>query len=125
MKSKLTLVLIITAVSTLLFSCSPTPKQVSVEASCDDFTKLQQISKQVEVAIGDSFTVTLCSNLSTGFQWTESAQISDQTVLEQTDHKVVAPEAKGDEPPAPGTAWTRSMDLQGSQERHKQRIHGV
>ncbi len=110
MKSKLTLVLIITAISTLLFSCSPTPKQVSVEVSCDDFGEQQHISKQAEVAVGDSFTVILCSNPSTGFQWTESAQISDQTVLEQTAHKVVAPEAKGDEPPAPGTpgqeVWT-------------------
>lgn len=31
--------------------------------------------------------VTLCSNPTTGFQWAESAQISDQTVLKQTDHE--------------------------------------
>ena len=110
MKSKLTLVLIITAISAFLFSCSPTPTQISVGASCDDFGEQQHISKQVEVAVGDSFTVTLCSNPSTGFQWTESAQIGDQTVLKQTDHKSVAPEAKGDKLPAPGTpgqeVWT-------------------
>jgi len=110
MKSKLTLVLIITAISTLLFACSPASKQVSVEVSCDDFYKNQHISKEVEVAVGDSFTVTLCSNPSTGFQWSETAQISDQTVLQQIDHKYMAPEAKGDKPPAPGTpgqeTWT-------------------
>jgi len=94
MKSKLTLVLIITAISTLLFACSPASKQVSVEVSCDDFYKNQHISKEVEVAVGDSFTVTLCSNPSTGFQWSETAQISDQTVLQQIDHKYMAPEAK-------------------------------
>ncbi len=110
MKSRLTIVLIITAISTLLFACSPASKQVSVEASCNDFTRLQHISKEAKVAVGDSFTVTLCSNPSTGFQWSESAQISDQEVLKQTDHQFVSPEAKGSTPPAPGTpgqeVWT-------------------
>ncbi len=101
MKSKLTLVFIITAISTLLFACSPVSKQVSVEASCDDFYKLQHISKEVEVAVGDSFAVTLCSNPSTGFQWSETAQISDQAVLQLVDHKFMPPEKTGVEG-APG-----------------------
>ncbi|MCK4387345.1 MAG: protease inhibitor I42 family protein [Dehalococcoidia bacterium] len=106
MKSKLTLVLIITAISTLVFACSPVSKQVSVEASCDDFYKNQHISKEVEVAVGDSFTVTLCSNPTTGFQWSETAQISDQTVLQPVDHKFVPPEKTGVEG-APGQeTWT-------------------
>lgn len=109
MKSKLTLVFIITVISTLLFACSPASKQVSVEVSCDNFYKLKHISKEVQVAVGDSFTVTLCSNPSTGFAW-ESAKVGDETVLQQTEHKSVAPEAKGNEPPAPGTPgqemWT-------------------
>jgi len=62
-----------------------------VDVSCDDFYKQQHISKEVEVTVGDSCTVTLCSNPTTGFLWSESAQISDQTVLEQTDHKFVPP----------------------------------
>ena len=41
----------------------------------------------MEVTIDSSLTVTLCSNPTTGFRWSESAQISDQTVLQQTDHK--------------------------------------
>lgn len=109
MKSKLSLILIIAAMATLLFACSPASKQVSVEASCDDFYKNQHISKEVQVASGDSLIITLCSNPSTGFQWSE-AQIGDQTVLQQIDHKYMAPEAKGDKPPAPGTpgqeTWT-------------------
>ena len=107
MKSKLILTCAMVAISLCLFACSPALKQVDI--SCDDFMKLQHISQEVEVAVGDSFTVTLCSNPTTGFEW-ESAQISDQTVLQQIDHKFVAPETKGDGPPAPGTpgkeVWT-------------------
>ena len=110
MKSKLTLVLIIAAMATSLFACAPASKQVPVEVSCDDFYKNNHISKEVQVASGDSFVVTLCSNPTTGFQWSETAQISDQTVLQQIDHEYMAPEAKGDKPPAPGTpgqeTWT-------------------
>ena len=98
------------AISLCLFACSPAKKQVSVEVPCDDFMKLQHISKEVEVAVDGSLTVTLCSNPTTGFLWSESAQISDQTILQQTDHKFVPPEAKGDMPPPPGTSgkeiWT-------------------
>jgi inhibitor of cysteine peptidase len=49
------------------------------------------ISKNAQVSAGSSFTVTLCSNQTTGFQWSESAQISDQTVIRQTGHKFEPP----------------------------------
>ena len=107
MKSGLILMCVLVAISLSLFACS---SEVSVAASCDDFMKNQHISKEVKVPVDGSLTVTLCSNPTTGFEWLESAQISDQTVLRQTGHKFVGPEAKGDEPPAPGTAgqevWT-------------------
>ena len=107
MKLKLILVGVMAAISLSLFACSPTPKQASVEVSCDDFMKLQHISEEVEVAVDGSLTVTLCSNPTTGFQW-ESPQITDQTVLEQVDHKLVMPESEP--PPPPGTpgqeVWT-------------------
>jgi len=87
-----------------------TTGQASIEVSCNEFMKTHHISRELEVAVGEVFTVTLCSNPTTGFQWSESAQISDPTVLEQVDHKFVAPEAKGKGPPAPGTPgqeiWT-------------------
>ena len=107
MKLKLILVGVMAAISLSLFACSPTPKQASVEVSCDDFMKLQHISEEMEVAVDGSLTVTLCSNPTTGFQW-ESPQITDQTVLEQVDHKLVMPESEP--PPPPGTpgqeVWT-------------------
>ena len=89
MKSKLSLICAAVAILLFVFSCSPAPasKQASVDVSCDDFTRQHHISQEVEVPAGDSLTVTLCSNPTTGFKWQESAEISDQTVLQQTDHK--------------------------------------
>ena len=92
MKSKVIIMGAVVALSLGLLACAPAAKAVSVEVSCDDFYDQNHISRAVEVATGDSFTVTLCSNPTTGFIWSESAQISDQTVLQQTDHKFVAPE---------------------------------
>ena len=108
MKSKPILMWAMVAISLSFLACSPAIKQASVEIPCNDFYEQPHISQEVEVAVGDSFTVTLCSNPTTGFMWSESAQISDQTVLQQTDHKFEAP--KTTEPPIEGAAgkevWT-------------------
>lgn len=93
MKSRLILLLVPLVLVLCLASCSPS-SGASVQASCDDFMKLQTpavISKNAQVSAGSSFTVTLCSNQTTGFQWSESAQISDQTVIRQTGHKFEPP----------------------------------
>ena len=110
MRSKLMLICAMVVISLCLFACLPGGEQAPVEVSCDDFIKEEHISKGVEVNVGDSFTAILCSNPSTGFQWSEAATISDQTVLEQTAHKMVPPEDSGGGSPAPGTPsqeeWT-------------------
>ena len=106
MKSKLILVCAVVAISLCLLACLPTSKQASVEVSCDDFMKQQHISQEAEVAVDGSLTVTLCSNPTTGFIWSESAQISDQTVLQQTDHKFVPPEETGVAGAAGKEIWT-------------------
>ncbi len=117
MKSRLILMCAVAAISLPLFACSP--KQVFVDVSCDDFYKQQHISKEVEVTVGDSFTATLCSNPTTGFLWSESAQISDLTILQQTDHKFIPPGAE-DKPPPPGTpgqeVWTFMALKKGTSE---------
>jgi len=109
-KSKLILTCAMVTISLCLFACSPTTKQASVEVSWDDFRKGQHISKEVEVPVGGSLTIALYSCPSEGRQWSK-AQISDQTVLREVDHKYEPPpKAKGDMPPPPGTAgkevWT-------------------
>jgi len=73
----------------------PTGEEISIEVSYDDFMANNDITREVEVAVGDSIEVTLGSNATTGFQWSESAQISDQSVLEQKTHEYVAPDQQG------------------------------
>ncbi|MFC2003214.1 protease inhibitor I42 family protein [Chloroflexota bacterium] len=99
---------VVAIVSLCLITCSPATKQVSVEASSDDFVELKHVSKEVEVAVDGSLKVTLCSNPTTGFQWSENAQINDQNVLEQVDHKLVIPQSQPPPPPeTPGQeVWT-------------------
>jgi len=92
MKLRMIPVFALLTLSLWLASCST---GTSIEVSCDDFMQQKHISKEVSAAVGDSFTVTLCSNATTGFKWSESAQISDQTVLQQTGHEFVSPDAKG------------------------------
>ena len=50
--------------------------------------------------------VTLCSNPTAGFRWTESAQISNQTVLKQTDHEYRPAEDKNIVGGAGEEVWT-------------------
>ena len=116
MKFKLVLMCAVVAISLCFLACSPAPKQAAVDVSCDDFMQRNTIAEEAEVTAGDSFTVTLCSNPTTGFQWAE-AQISDQAVIEQVDHKFEAPEYPSDRPPPPGTPgqedWTFTALKQG------------
>jgi len=107
MKLKLILACAMAAISLCLLACSPASKQVSVNVSLDDFRKEQHISKEAQVTVDGSLTLSMYSCPSEGRQWSE-AQISDQTVLQQTDHKLVMP--KPETPPVPGTpgqeVWT-------------------
>jgi predicted secreted protein len=87
-----------------------TPKLVMVSASCDEFRGLTHVRKKVGIAVGDSVRVALCSNPSTGFAWSASAQIGDPNLLIQTSHEFVSPEPEDDGPPLPGApgeeVWT-------------------
>jgi len=102
--------------------------KLHVTVSIVSFTAYQHISREVELAAGDSFTVTLGSNRTTGFQWSESAQIDDQSVLEQQapqidDQSVLEQQAHRFVPPeedTPGAAgkevWTFKALKKGSTE---------
>ncbi len=79
------------------------------------FTVRSHVSEEVELAAGDSFTVTLGSDRTAGFQWSESAQIDEQSVLEQLAHRFVPPEE--DTPGAVGKeVWTFKALKEGSTE---------
>ena len=85
--------LLVVPVAALAFGCTAEEPE-SVEISCDDFMQDNHISlsRIIELSVNDSFTVTLCSNRTTGFEWSEIAEINDQTILDQTDHEYTPPE---------------------------------
>ena len=99
MKRKLALVYGIAVVALLLAACGTTAdsaapkKPAATEVSCEEFTSSAPpvaISRQLQVATNDTFTLTLCSNASTGFSW-ETARISDPAILQLVDHKSEPP----------------------------------
>jgi inhibitor of cysteine peptidase len=75
-----------------LAACAPLTGGTPVVVSCDVFNQQPHQTKQVSVTAGDSFSVTLCSNATTGYQWSDTAQISDLTVIEQLSHETLAPQ---------------------------------
>ena len=79
------------------------------------FGQYPHVSKEVELVAGDSFTITLGSNRTTGFQWSEAAQIDDQSVLEQQAHRFVPPE-EDDQGAVGKEVWTFKALKQGSTE---------
>jgi len=116
MKSKLVILTCAALVLTLgLIGCATT-KQSSIDVSCNEITKQNHISKELQVVAGDSFTVILCSNPTTGFQWEENAQISNPGVVKQVDQNFISPQS--DPPPPPGTAgqhvWTFKATEKGA-----------
>jgi inhibitor of cysteine peptidase len=91
MKLRMIPVFAMLILSLWLASCTPSTG-TAVNVSCDDLQNQPHISKQMAVTAGNTFTVTLCSNATTGFKWSESAQISDQTVVQQTGHEFISPQ---------------------------------
>ena len=92
MKAKLMIVSAVVVVLLSLVACSSAAEQVSVDI--DDFMEQKHISKEVEIAVDGSLTVTLGSNQTTGFKW-ELAEITDESVLEYVDDEYVPPEDTG------------------------------
>lgn len=76
-------------------SCGRPAAQESISATCEDFDKQANMVKDVQITMGKTLTVSLCSNKTTGFSWPEKAQIGDPQVAEQTAYKWSAPESSG------------------------------
>jgi inhibitor of cysteine peptidase len=85
----------------------------TIEISYDDLMSQKQISRSVSLSVGDTLTVTLGANASTGFNWTEKMLISDPKVMVQTGHKVI-PDGKS----VPGASgkeeWTLEAKAPGN-----------
>jgi inhibitor of cysteine peptidase len=116
MKIKLLLMSTVLAISMPLVACAaPAQPQVSphwvwVEKYCDEFYNNNHISEAIELNAGEVLVVVLCSNPTTGFEWTEEAQISDSAVLKQEVHEFVGPASEP--PPPPGTPGLESWRFQ-------------
>ncbi len=92
MRLKLIMIGLAVVLALSLMACSsPSPGNVSWEVPIDNFMEQQHVSDQIEVPAGDTLTLTLGSNPTTGFLWSEEAQISDTNVLKQVSHDYKAP----------------------------------
>ncbi len=76
------------------------PQTQTVEISYDDLLEQKQVSRSVNLSVGDFLQVSLGSNASTGDKWSEKMLISDPEVMAQTGHEALPPVA--DRPGAPG-----------------------
>ncbi len=110
MKAHISALVLLTAAS--LLGCTKTdapaphePQTSTIEVSYDELQNQKQISRSISLSVGDTLQVSLGSNGSTGFQWTEKMLISDPKVMVQTGHDAVA--GATDRPGAPGKeVWT-------------------
>ena len=77
----------------LLIACSSSLiKESSFNVSCDQLSKESHVAINIEAKEGDLLVLNLCSNPTTGFQWSEVPTISNQNVLKQTYQKFTPPE---------------------------------
>jgi len=112
------LVLLLVGILLLVGGCTeediPTPPTVPVGSTGYSDVRIPigqfQLQPHVDVVmstvLGGELTITLGSNPTTGYRWSEDAEISDETILQQVSHEFVGPGI--DEPP--GTSgeevWT-------------------
>ena len=88
----------------LLSSCTASG---SLNIDCDAFMDASHQVDRIEVRAGDEFSVTLCSNPTTGNNWEEDAEISDVELVRQDHQEFTAP-GDIDDPPPPGTPGTHT-----------------
>ena len=116
MNIKSILMLTAIVVSILLVACAAPGQKAWVEVSSDEFNDNHHINQVLEVQTGGTFDVKLGSNPTTGFQWSEEAQISDTAITIQEGHEFIGPESEP--PPPPGTpgqeVWTFKALKKGS-----------
>lgn len=84
--------------SIMIVSCS-SPNQIEID--CETFFENNHPTGETLVSVGNEFTVMLCSNPSTGYQWSENAEIGDTEIVKQIAHEFLMP-AELENPPPPG-----------------------
>ena len=99
-------------VSLSLSSCIVTSQLIYVDISCEEFQEHpNSIINEFEIEIGDKITVKLCSNPTTGFQWTY--EMSGDNTIKEEDHDFEEPD--GNVVGAPGIeVWTFEGTAKGT-----------
>ncbi len=91
----------------------PTGGYSDISIPIGEFPDHPHIEVVMRTVVGGELTVTLGSNPTTGFQWSEFPEISDEAVIRQVSHKFVPPETT-----APGTpgqeVWTFEALMRGT-----------
>ena len=104
MKTRMVTLVIIIILILPMISCIVTSRDIHVEIPCDDFMENPtSMRNDFEIEVGDKIYVDLCSNPTTGFEWSYE-MIGDLAVKEE-DYDYHAPDS--DIPGAPGKeTWT-------------------
>ena len=90
MKKKLLLCLLVAAMIPVLASCIVTSKETHVEISCDKFRENPTGTRnEFTIGVGDKVFVELCSNPTTGFNW--SYEMSGDAVVKEEDYDYQEP----------------------------------
>ena len=103
MKIKMGLVSVLIIPAVLVLGCSAQPvsepslpvnppSHISMSADYDDFQAEKHITTDINIALSGTLEVSLYSNPTTGYQWGETAQISDTSVISQDEHNYIAPQ---------------------------------
>jgi predicted secreted protein len=108
--SRIVTIIMLIILTLTLVSCFVTSRDTHVKISCDDFTENPtSIGNNFEIEIGDKIYVELCSNPSTGFEW--SYEMSGDMALKEEDHDFEAPESD-----VPGAAGKETWTFEGIEE---------
>jgi len=81
-------------------------KDATVVLTCDDFRQQPHGSGDVMLGVDGTLTVILCSKPATNFQWIESAQINDTSILRQESYEFEPPNYAGSVSATAKDTWT-------------------
>ena len=114
MKPRIMSLLLVIVLILAVPSCIVTSHDTYVDISCDDFTENPtSMRNEFEIEVGDKVYIELCSNPTTGFEW--SYEMSGDMAVKEEDHDFHSPE--DDVPGTPGKEqWTFEGTAKGTTE---------
>lgn len=95
-------VLILGAIAFLIYGCGGEKSARTVKIGCDEFTQNPFIIEYITINSGEDIIIELCSNPTTGFQWSENPDNTNPKILSQESHDFLIQGEEGSSLP-PGT----------------------